>query len=81
MDAAKNAVLGAPASHPSLFIGLVVILILIIVYMSWKTGGKPKERALGKKPAKKESTDEDETEMDDLIEEIHEKQKKKKSAE
>jgi type VI protein secretion system component VasK len=80
MDAAKNVVLGAPASYPSLFIGLVLVMLLVIVYMWWQGRGAPKERAAGKKPAKKEATDEDEAELDDLIDEIHEKQKKKKVA-
>jgi predicted negative regulator of RcsB-dependent stress response len=81
MDPVKNAVLGAPANYPGVFIGIVLVLIFIIAYMWWQGRGVSKEKAASKRPAKKEPTDEEEVEVDELIEEIHDKQKKKKGKE
>ena len=78
MDGPKNAILNAPVNYPGAFIGVIIVLALIIIYMWWQ--GRPaKEKAAGKKPAKKAATDDDEDEVDELISEIHEKQKKGKS--
>lgn len=77
MDGAKTAVLAAPGNYPSAFIGIIVVMAIIIIYMWWY-GGASKEKAAGKKSAKKEVTDDDEAEVDDLITEIHDKQKKQK---
>ncbi len=76
MEAAKNAVLAVPTSYPSAIMGLVVVLVLVIIYLVY---GSKMNFASGKKkkPVKEKEKPKDDQEetVDELIDEIKEKQK------
>lgn len=77
MEAAKNVVLNVPANYPGPIIGLLLVLILVIGYLVFlRDSNTKKEKVVSKKKAS--DPGDDEGVCDDLIEEIHSKQKKKK---
>lgn len=79
MDTAKAAVLNLPANYPGPIIGFLLVLILIIIYLVFiRDPSAKKEKATAQKKKKASDPGDDEGTCDDLIEEIHNKQKKNK---
>lgn len=66
------------STHPQLILAVVVILIVVILVMTFYsyTGKKPTKAA--EKLSNKISIDDSDSDIDELIESIHKKQKKKK---
>jgi hypothetical protein len=77
-DAKKYKVIEFAETHPHILIVVIVILIIIIVMLYFNYGcTKLGSLICGRK--KKKSIFDNEDEMDDLIDSINSKQKKKKS--
>lgn len=78
MDTIKDTILSVPGKYPGALIGLVIVMILVIAYLLYTRGaGKEKATATKKKKSSSGPGSDEET-VDDLIEEIHKKQKNSK---
>jgi hypothetical protein len=65
----KNVVLEFATNHPYLLLAVVVVLVIIIIFLAWKAFA-PGSSSAEKKPKKISDT-----ELTDLIDSIHEKQR------
>ncbi len=68
-------------NHPQLLLAIVVVLVIVILFMYLNSCGWDLKVASGcKKKSKKcaSITNDEENELDELIESIHQKQKRKK---
>ncbi|SIP86042.1 Hypothetical protein PACV_329 [Pacmanvirus A23] len=74
-----SKMLGYAEQHPYILLGIVVVLIVVIIVMFLHSRGYGMENMGGsKKGRKKKEPLNDDEEIDELIESIHSKQKKKK---
>lgn len=68
-------------NHPQLLLAVVVVLIIVILFMYLNSCGWDLKVASGCKKKSKKSisiSNDEENELDELIESIHQKQKRKK---
>ena len=67
------------STHPQLILAVVVILIVVIIVMTFYSyfGGKPKKSV---EKLSNRSLDDSDSYIDELIESIHKKQKKKNNS-